>query len=295
MATSRWGCGKSFGIAKDSATELRRACTHRRKWARRIFASGCSSWASASATDTTQREYQMSGPNQRGSKGDTMLPSEAANWHHADSVGIASTTNCSAITDAPAARATAWPTPTGRDYKGDYTDAALIRSDGKQVQSWATPNVPSRGPEKRANKAARKSGGEDTQTQAINWPTASARDCKGVNQHLSSRGTLDQLPNAAEVWTDPSSPQDAPTTDDGLNSLLAVWTRPSCPRLSPGFQWWLMGMPHPAVIFCDSEEMPYALSKRLGLLSTSCRAYLNQWKNQSANHLRFLIDGMSHQ
>lgn len=33
-----------------------------------------------------------------------------------------------------------------------------------------------------------------------NWPTGSARDHKGINQHYASRGTLDQLPNAAEKW-----------------------------------------------------------------------------------------------
>lgn len=35
---------------------------------------------------------------------------------------------------------------------------------------------------------------------SLPWPTASARDHKGINQHLSTRGTLDQLPNAAEAW-----------------------------------------------------------------------------------------------
>lgn len=38
--TSRWGWGKCSGIAKGSATALRRECTARRKWARRIFANG---------------------------------------------------------------------------------------------------------------------------------------------------------------------------------------------------------------------------------------------------------------
>lgn len=45
-----------------------------------------------------------------------------------------------------------------------------------------------------------KAGNACLHTDAINWPTASARDHKGVNQRLAARGTLDQLPNAAEQW-----------------------------------------------------------------------------------------------
>jgi hypothetical protein len=170
-------------------------------------------WATARATDGSH-----GGPNQQGSKGDTMLPSEAANW--------------------------------------------------------ATPNVPTRGAEKRYSKAKRNAGGEDTQTQAANWPTASARDHKGAPA-IGSRDRLTwQLDEAAQ-----SFPQAETTTDDGLNSLLAVWTAPACPRLSPAFQWWLMGWPHPQTFFgLAATESTHSAQR--GPSSTCSRASWMTWKHQ---------------
>lgn len=190
-ATLALVCGKSFGIARGSATALRAACSRRRKLARRIFESGCSS--------------------------------------------------------------SAWLTPSG-----------------------VTGNHP---------------GATDSLTGATkNWPTASASDWK-VGEPPGRRPTSGKrLTGEIELWptasADPSFPQGGTTSDDGLSSLLAVWTRPSCPRLSPAFQWWLMGWPHPAIYF-GSAETASIQSVQPGLSSTCSLA---SWKMAAANRVRYLIE-----
>ena len=242
MVTSRWGCGKSFGISKDSATRLRQACSRRRKWARRTFASGClsSGWPTAAAMDSTGARNRTSGRSN----------------------------------------------PSSQHHDGETLGDAMMQ--------WATPNVPNRGPESKESKESKESrgsGGIDVQTQAANWPTASARDCKGAPTQLArpdGKSRLDQLDRVAEYWTSPSSRPPEPTTDDGLGLLLSVWTRPSCPRLSPAFQWWLMGWPHPRTCF-GSEATGSCPSAPHGPSSTSGPASWNRWKNRQIAALCSLL------
>lgn len=129
------------------------------------------------------------------------------------------------------------------------------------------------------------------------WPTASARDHKGKpTQTHRSDGKLhtdDQLDRAAQSWTAPPCPPACsrpaePTTDDGLILLLAVWTRPSCPRLSPAFQWWLMGWPHPRTFFA-SAATALCPSAPPGPSSTFGRASWNQWWSLNRQALYSLV------
>ena len=121
-ATSVLGCGKSCGISKDSATALRRACSARRKWARRIFANGClfSGWQTASTLDGQGRAYTRDA----GKKGAERLSleGEARGWAtpRASSNGSDSG-SAQRQKDGPNPglkdQARGWATPTGRDWK----------------------------------------------------------------------------------------------------------------------------------------------------------------------------------
>lgn len=111
------------------------------------------------------------------------------------------------------------------------------------------------------------------------WPTVSARDHKGINQHLATRGTLDQLPNAAEHF--PSSPPPETTSQHGtpyselirlLCRLFGVETeaefRAAKKSLNPRFAEWLMGWPKGWAdpTSCVSSEMASWLRKQRWLL-----------------------------
>lgn len=187
-------------------------------------------WATAQAHDTDPRGK---GNRRNPNGGNACLASDAmefgANWPSARAEDSESAGNHPNATDSLTGAAKNWPSPRAlTDAKG--AGQKTERDDGKSREdqlaysatSWATPNVPNRGPEKRASKAARGSGGVDVQTQAIDFPC---------------------------------SRPDETTTDDGLRSLLAVWTRPVCPRLSPNFQHWLMGWAFPIRNSFDSAEM----------------------------------------
>lgn len=224
-------------------------------WALRMNASGCLSWATPTKPDggSTSRSgdrigepllggqaQQWATPNAKGRES-TAVPCEkslaaggASDLRH-DVRGWL-TPDCNTASYSNGIRgqnireaAQAWPTPAARDEKGPngelHRQTRERAHDGQlpnSVMMWATPNVPSRGPESRASNANRGSGGVDTQTQAQAFPSS--------------------LP--AET-----------TTDAGLRSLLAVWTPPVCRALSVGFQWWLMGWSSPPRTFCESAAM----------------------------------------
>lgn len=58
---------------------------------------------------------------------------------------------------------------------------AVPITGGSGCGYWPTPNVPNRGPERRASKQKRGSGGVDLQTAVQQFPTPSARDWKASN------------------------------------------------------------------------------------------------------------------
>lgn len=84
------------------------------------------------------------------------------------------------------------------------------------------------------------------------WATASARDHKGINQHLSTRGTLDQLPNQAEAYPPTPPPETTTGAGCGYSELIQLLCRlfgvqseaefRAIPKaLSPRFVEFLMG------------------------------------------------------
>lgn len=132
---------------KAWVTELRRESTARQKLARRIFANGSlfsERWPTPRASD---------GPNQRGSKGDLMLPSAVQDW-----------------ATPTASVATGGQTSRGGDRKGELLLAGQAM--------WATPTTAQNGPDY-ARSARKGSGTDDLVTQAAKWGTPTARDWKG--------------------------------------------------------------------------------------------------------------------
>lgn len=102
--------------------------------------------------------------------------------------------------------------------------------------------------------------------QGRNWGTPDTMN------HMA--GTLRKAAKAGECF-----PPDETNTDDGLNSLLQVWTPPTRPRLSPGFQWWLMGWPHPRN-FYESAEMESCHFKQQSHSASCGHAQWDAWRNQ---------------
>lgn len=178
-------------------------------------------WATPQAHDLTAR-----GAGQVSSSiaGNRCLAREGRQWPSARAEDSESAGNHPNATDSLTGAAKGWPTPKARDVKGMSQRGIHAPEDALEnsIAAWATPNVPNRGPEKRASKAARGSGGVDTQTQAMDFPC---------------------------------SRPDEPTTPPGLSLLLAVWTPPACQRLSVDFQHWLMGWPSPIRSCFDSAAM----------------------------------------
>lgn len=177
-----------------------------------------------------------------GSRIDELLlgAGQAKNWPSARAEDSERAGNHPRATDSLNGAVKNWPTANASDDRNTSggkgpEDNPTLRT---AARTWATPNVPNRGPEQRESKAARGSGGVDVQTRAASFAA-------------------------------PCSHPDATTTDDGLSLLLSVWTRPKCPRLSPAFQWWLMGWPHP--ICFASAATGLSRSQRL-LLFTNWRA-----------------------
>jgi hypothetical protein len=144
----------SSTIWKDWATKLRQESTARRKLARRIFENGFSfsqNWPTPRATDGLKGS-----PNQRGSKGDLMLPSAVQSWG----------------------------TPTAKDHQGVYMEKGnKMRLRGQLAnlvrgENWATPTTVQNGPDY-ARSARKGSGTDDLVTQIAKWGTPTARDWKG--------------------------------------------------------------------------------------------------------------------
>ena len=306
--------GKSCEISKGLATALRRACSARRKWARRMVENECSSlgWQTANAADA-KRDYQRDGMqagnerdalsgqaknwatpnclesacrvgfrtqtkggrelatdsmnfatprgsdgsngglNQRGSKGDQMLPSEAANW---------ATPNT--------ARRGAESLETKANRSGGGMKELLV-----EVTNWPTPNA---NPDAPNNSTTREGGREAARLTnqcmgdiAKNWPTTTSRDWKVGDLPTECRVGSEALTAAAE-----SFPPAEPSTDDRLSLLLTAWTRPASPRLSPAFQWWLMGWPHPRTFF-GSAATESCHCKRHGRSCSCSRALWTEW------------------
>lgn len=116
-----------------------------------------------------------------------------------------------------------WATPTARDWKGDYTDEALIRKDGKDRTLDALPTMASRfGPQ--AQPETGQESPPDSGRQL--WPTATAGADSGSRNTEGSR---------AHAGT---SLADAATTGSSASGRSGNRL-----RLNPEFVEWLMGLP----------------------------------------------------
>lgn len=143
-----------------------------------------------------------------------------------------------------------WAAPSaatgGKICRGnDRTDELLIAG---QVKAWATPRAID------AHGADYQNQRDGTRImclpgQAKEWSTPRARDWK-------QKGFVDCLPTEAMLWA--SSRPDAATTPIPHGNTSSTWTPPSSPRLSPVFQWWLMGWPFPHRIYSASAATEWS-------------------------------------
>lgn len=191
-----------------------------------------------------------------------------------------------------------WRTPAASDGEGGALDREKaighnpkwkLRDD---AANWPTPTSDRHGPESKASKDARGSGGIDLQTTALNWGTPTARDWKdgacgpetwgekGENSHLG-RQVLTNVrdgpkssndgPNSLQRWPTPAAGDQkwrgtASTTKDrmergkqiGLEAMARyVDPRPRL-RLNPLFVSWLMGFPEGWVEVGPTSSEPWA-------------------------------------
>jgi len=279
---------KSFGICGDLATELRAACTARRKSARRTFERGCSSWDSPKAPSggNTSRGHDRIG--------ELLLGGQAKQWASANEMDSSQRTHqmsgdrrCEALPG----HARQWASPTAKQGGQDGPDRINPNGGTTDLKTDAQNWPSARGED--SESCGNHPNATDSLTGATkSWPTASARDHKGAPEVGSRDRMTWQLDEAAQPWTAPeSSHRPETTTDNGLDSLLAVWTRPSCPRLTPAFQLWLMGWPHPLICF-GSVATALSRSAPPGHLSTCGRASWNQWWSLNRQALCSLVSAI---
>lgn len=142
-----------------------------------------------------------------------------------------------------------WPTPASRDYKGDYSDEAMIRKDGK-TRDDLLPNVASRWTTPTAHDVAERGSGQK--------PCAKAGNAC-LPQGCENMGNQEQLEFSRPVLH--------PSNGNQYSKTSRTLRR----RLNPVFVSWLMGWPiwwtHPEPINCARREMELWRSKLLQRLS----------------------------
>lgn len=146
------------------------------------------------------------------------------------------------------------------DSETDYSDWAtesrrrsscmLERLERRRNESactcWPTAKTPTGGANSCRDGRPR-AGGPDLEESARNWASARAEDAESSGAH---RGTPDTLSSQSRMWAASRPGTDTGQTLSGCARL--PWTPPERPRLSPVFQWWLMGWPWPDRIFSGS-------------------------------------------
>jgi hypothetical protein len=122
-----------------------------------------------------------------------------------------------------------WPTPMAADYGAKVTTTSKFKGLVVVAANWATPAAfdAVRGVEPLAKRKARNQTGQPLTDQAAHFPS-----------------------------TPPASMHGGPGV------LLQRWTRPECPRLNAAFQWWLMGWPHPTLIFSEQAATEWTRWRR---------------------------------
>jgi len=263
QATFAWDSQASGEICSAEATALRRDYSARKKWARAIAASGCSSlrWNTPSANQA---------PN----------------------------TNCNQK-DKPGSllrQAQSWPTPRTEDAERCGNHPNAVDSLTGAIALWPTPKTPTGGRETKTSKEARGAGGTDLQTtaqlwatpragkvtaegpdhwnrrqaaggvstpplamQAALWPTPRSAEAEHAGRTAHEKGQHQkELCITANTWPTPMAGTETRSAQGGiqLTQTVLAFSRPApetstlgetssraTRRLNPRFVEWLMGWP----------------------------------------------------
>jgi hypothetical protein len=267
------GLSTSYLTLPDSGSMRNGRLCQQPRSALRTSGSGSSSWPTADCNTSTysngkfgmnlreaaatwptarSSDGEKGGPNQRGSKGDMMLPSAAAQWM---------------TPMVPNGGRVVSPELVASK---EMTDAGEKRTVGleSQTRHWPTPDANAT---TRSNTSPSPEAAERPALAALvqTWPTPAARDMKGENSlaHLLRTDGrtdgrihhIDQLPNFVMYHFS----RQGQTMNDGQKLSAASHTSPR--RLNPAFACWLMGWPwwwtNPAPISCAKSEMELYRSK----------------------------------
>jgi len=241
----------------------------REKWAPRTSGRGRSSWPSPRSSDGGK-----GGPNQRGSKGDLMLPSAASQWQTPATDSFRSRGGDRKDEKGLDQQARLWTTPQAHDSVGGNPER--VRRYGTEhgcanladdVTLWRTPAAghPSKGgaqdPEKRL------AGGHtlDLQDQVTTWPTPRVTT-SGME---ASEAQLERIRNGEESERGAGACKleitaalcSLPAPETGKPGAKCWCGDPGCGRrshkrrLNPLFVAWMMGWP---IWWCGKEPMPSA-------------------------------------
>jgi hypothetical protein len=211
--------------------------------ARRINASGSSSWPTCRANEGNGGDYQK----QADGSTQPTLTGAAAMWStpHASDPQMDRRSDESVMRWANRAQAGCelsiqvrlWQTPAADSFRSRGGDRKDEMGLDQQARRWPSPRSED------AESCCNHPQATDSLTGAVRqWATPNARDYKGSPTELTredGKTRLDQLDRQAENWETFSRP--VPATDAGPVSS------PNTPtlrrRLNPAFACWLMGLP----------------------------------------------------
>lgn len=220
LATSLWDSPTSDASLRDWGIELRRDCLRRRKLARRIGGSDCSSsaWPTARSEDAESSGRRVS----RG------------------------------VADTLTAVTAMWPTAGANDHKGSAEKGQRRGQLDEATEHWTTPQAHDTHPRGLGNRSNPKAGNACLAWDAQEWSKPRASEAKGV-AYQRDRGTkgLERPSLTGEAQTFPSSLPGPAASTSGVASSIADPS--SRPRLNPAFVEWLMGWPEGWTDFAPAE------------------------------------------
>lgn len=251
-----------FGATFDEwATALRQDCLRRLKRALRTRGRGCSFWPSATTPDRGPESAESKAT--RPDSGGVDLQTTVLTWPTPRSEDAESCGNHPGATDSLTGATSNWPTPKGRDTKGQSQRGEHGQGDAlpNMAEHWKTPvanpanGTPERFLERKRESVARgNSMGislSDLNLQAQQWQTppamgggSTSRGGDRIDEPLISK----QAANVSQ-----SSRPDPAISTHGETSLQSGRTSP---RLSPRFTCWLMGLA-PGWTNCAPLETPF--------------------------------------
>jgi len=167
-------------------TDMRLACSLRRKLGQATRENGCSSWPTARVTDVQSgREVYINETGKFRRRSDNTKDEDFG-------------ANLSDTAEK------LWPTASGEDAESCGNHPQANDSLTGMTKLWQTPTTPDRGPETKASKAKRPdAGGIDLQTEAKQWQTPSDPTFKYRKQVGQENRTEELLPAQATNWKTP--------------------------------------------------------------------------------------------